>query len=102
MTLALWLVLCAVMYHVLYVTADNAYAAYLFIRNSRIRGGFKPTSKGASVMDFKIPDQWFTDYYQQNMYAMLSLADYVALRQARGASFNPFDPIEISEELVAS
>lgn len=29
-----------------------------------------------------IPDQWFTDYSRGGYYAMLSLTDYLALRQA--------------------
>lgn len=32
-----------------------------------------------------IPDQWFTDYADSGAYAMLSLTDYIALRQAGGS-----------------
>lgn len=48
-----------------------------------------------------VPEQWFLDYMSENRYCMVSMADYIAFRQARGDEYSPSDRIEISLEVAA-
>lgn len=48
-----------------------------------------------------IPDQWYRDYYAEKRYGMMSLADYIMFRQARGQEYSPNERHEISAAVAA-